>query len=80
MPLATIEAFEDHGLVRRTIEDGVEESQSVMASLAAARISIDSVTDQLQKEGVEAFSTSFNDIADTIASKAAAIKTRVSAA
>jgi transaldolase len=80
MPLATIEAFEDHGVVRRTIGHGIDEARDLLAALADAGISIDAVTDQLQADGVEAFSKSFKEIAETTARKADEIRSKVSAA
>jgi transaldolase len=80
MPPATIQAFHDHGTIRRTIDEDVEGAKRVMRELAEAGISIDDVTDKLQKDGVEAFSKSFKEIAETTARKAAEIKSRVGAA
>jgi transaldolase len=80
MPVATIEAFEDHGVVRRTIGDGLDEARRALDDLAAAGISLDAVTDKLQEDGVEAFTKSFNEIAEITARKAEAIRSKVSAA
>ena len=62
MPPATIDAFRDHGVARRTIDEGVDDARQVMRDLAAAGISIDEVTDELQRDGVEAFTKSFGEI------------------
>lgn len=80
MPPATIEAFRDHGVARRTIDSGVAEAHAVMRDLAAAGISIDEVTDELQREGVEAFSKSFQQINETTAEKASMLKAKAGAA
>lgn len=80
MPLATIDAFRDHGVVRRTIDEGVDEARRVLAGLAAAGISIDEITDKLQKDGVDAFIKSFDEIVATTTAKVNEIKKRVSAA
>ncbi|TAK69360.1 MAG: transaldolase, partial [Dehalococcoidia bacterium] len=74
MPPKTIDAFRDHGVVRRTIDEGVDDARRVLAGLADAAISLDAVTDQLQKDGVEAFSKSFDEIRATTAAKAEKIK------
>jgi transaldolase len=76
MPPATIDAFRDHGVVRRTIDEGVAEAHGVMRDLAAAGISIDEVTDELQRDGVAAFSKSFREIEATAAQKAEEIKAK----
>ncbi len=80
MPPQTIDAFRDHGVVRRTIDAGYDDAVAVMRDLSAAGISIDAVTDQLQAEGVEAFAKSFVGINATIEKKASEIKQRASAA
>jgi transaldolase/glucose-6-phosphate isomerase len=80
MPPATIDAFRDHGVVRRTIDEGVDEAQRVFAGLAAAGISMDEITDKLQKDGVDAFIKSFDEIVATTTVKVDEIKKRVSAA
>jgi transaldolase/glucose-6-phosphate isomerase len=80
MPPATIDAFRDHGVARRTIDEGVDEARRVLAGLAAAGISIDEITDKLQKDGVDSFIKSFDEIVATTDAKANEIKKRVSAA
>lgn len=80
MPPQTIDAFRDHGVVVRTIDARYDDAVRVTQDLADAGISIDAVTDQLQAEGVEAFSKSFGAIQSTIEKKAAEIKQRASAA
>jgi transaldolase/glucose-6-phosphate isomerase len=80
MPVATIDAFKDHGVLRRTIDEGVGEARKALDDLAAAGISMDAITDQLQKDGVEAFTRSFGEISDIAARKADEIKARANAA
>ena len=80
MPPQTIDAFRDHGVVRCTVDENYEEAVRVFDDLRDVGISIDEITDELQKEGVEAFSKSFREIGETTAKKAAMIKQRVTAA
>jgi len=80
MPPQTIDAFRAHGVVRRTIDEAYEDAERALEDLAALGISMKDVTDQLQREGVEAFTTSFQGIIDTTKSKAAEISRKVSAA
>lgn len=80
MPPATIDAFRDHGVVRCSIEDGVAAAHAVMRDLAAAGIDMEEVTDELQREGVEAFSKSFQQITETIAMKARMLQAKAGAA
>jgi len=79
MPPATVDAFRDHGVARRTIDQGVEDARRVLDGLAEAGISLDEITDKLQADGVQAFSKSFDQINETTAAKAAQI-TKVSVA
>jgi transaldolase/glucose-6-phosphate isomerase len=80
MPPATIDAFRDHGVARRTIDEGVAEAHAVMRDLAAVGISIDEVTDELQRDGVAAFSKSFQEINAITAEKASMLNSRAGAA
>jgi transaldolase len=80
MPPATIDAFRDHGVVRRTVDRELEDAHQTMRDLASAGISIDEVTDELQREGVAAFIKSFEQITETTAEKAGKLKTKAGAA
>jgi transaldolase len=73
MPPQTIDAFRDHGEVRRTIDEHYDDAVRVLEDLERAGISMVEITDQLQAEGVEAFSKSFATISETLERKVAAI-------
>lgn len=62
LPTATLEAFQDHGVVRRTIDEGVDDARATLAALKEAGIDIDAVTQQLENEGVDLFAKSFDDL------------------
>ena len=66
LPDNTLEAFEDHGTVARTIDAGLDEARDVMARLAAVGVDIDDVTRQLEDEGVAAFEKSFDELLTTL--------------
>jgi transaldolase len=70
MPPQTIDAFRDHGVVRRTIDEDYSAAERVLRDLADVGISIDEITDELQADGVELFSASFRKIGETTAQKA----------
>ncbi len=55
MPPATLESFREHGRVRLSIEDQIQEAKVHLAALAEAGISYNEVTRQLQEEGVQKF-------------------------
>jgi transaldolase len=74
MPLETVEAFQDHGIVRgHTLLEGVGEARALFDDLAAAGVEYDDVVLTLEKEGVEKFSESFRDLLQGIEAKRAAL-------
>ena len=70
MPPQTIDAFRDHGVVRRTLDEDYEGAERTLRELAEAGVSIDEVTDELQADGVKLFSDSFDKISATMMRKA----------
>ena len=80
MPPQTIDAFRDHGVVRRTVDEDYDGAMRALADLAECGISLDEVTAELEREGVEAFTHSFDGIHATIAAKAEQIRQKASAA
>ena len=73
MPLETIEAFQDHGVVRDTLTEGVDEAHELLRELEAAGIDYDDVTDTLEREGVQKFSDSFAHLLEGIEAKRAVL-------
>jgi transaldolase len=69
MPLETIEAFQDHGTVADTLERGVEEAEQLLVRLAEAGVDYDDVTDTLEREGVQKFADSFEELLEGIRAK-----------
>ena len=65
-PLATLKAFLDHGHPAPSIEDGMEEAAHEVAALKKLGIDLAGVTDQLEKEGVQAFSQAFAQLLDSL--------------
>jgi transaldolase/glucose-6-phosphate isomerase len=66
MPQNTLENFLDHGEVRLTLEDGLDQAHGVMQKLESLGISMDQVTQELEDEGVEAFAKSFKELIESI--------------
>jgi transaldolase len=62
MPRETVEAFLDHGEVRDSLEEDVEGARKVMAALKDAGIDYDDVVETLEREGVEKFAKSFQQL------------------
>jgi transaldolase len=69
MPPATIDAFRDHGKVRPSLEENLEEPKQVFAKLAELGINMDEVTTKLQNDGVKLFADSFDTLMESIAAK-----------
>lgn len=73
LPDGTLEAFEDHGTLARTVDADLDGARAVMAGLAAVGVDIDDVTRQLENEGVAAFEKSFDELLTALATKAEAL-------
>jgi len=69
MPLNTIEGFLDHGMVRDTIEVGVDDSRHVMADLERLGIHFTAAATQLEDEGIEKFIEPFDQLLHHIETK-----------
>jgi transaldolase len=69
MPRETIEAFQDHGEVALTLEDGVDDAKQVFEQVEAAGVDYDDVTETLEREGVQKFIDSFTDLLEGIEAK-----------
>ena len=69
MPRETIEAFQDHGEVALTLEEGIDKAKQVFEQVAAAGVAYDDVTDTLEQEGVQKFIDSFTELLEGIDAK-----------
>jgi transaldolase len=69
MPRETIEAFQDHGEVALTLEEGIDEAKQVFEQVKAAGVDYDDVTETLEREGVQKFIDSFTELLEGIEAK-----------
>ena len=70
MPLETVQAFQDHGEVRKgSLTKGLEEARSLLEDLAKAGGDNDDVVATLEAEGVQKFADSFAELLDGIRAK-----------
>jgi transaldolase len=69
MPRATVEAYNDHGRVERTLDRDVEGARRTLEAFAAAGIEYDDVVATVEREGVEKFAKSFRDLFADIETK-----------
>ncbi len=76
MPLETVLAFQDHGEVRDTLEEGLDEAHALFEELAAAGVDYDDVVATLEDEGVQKFSHSFDELRQGITDKLAVVAAR----
>lgn len=68
MPLATIQAFDDHGTARVALDDAaVDRARGRIAELAECGISLDAVTAELRAEGIAAFAEAHDDLVADLA-------------
>jgi transaldolase/glucose-6-phosphate isomerase len=62
IPPATFDAFRDHGKVRNSLTEGIDEARNTMETLSKAGISMKEVTDKLTKDGVKLFADAFDQL------------------
>ena len=76
MPLETVQAFQDHGEVRDTLAEGLDEARELLDQLAEAGVDYDDVVATLEDEGVQKFSDSFGDLLAGIQDKLSTVGAR----
>src|SRR5665811_1343677 len=73
MPVKTMEAFLDHGVVKRTVDADYAGAHKVADDLASVGISIDEITSQLESDGIDAFIASYDDLLAGVDEKRSAL-------
>ena len=71
LPEQTIEAFEDHGTLARTVDEGIHVAEGVFESLERIGIDVEDVARVLEEEGVASFSKSFDELIGALERKSA---------
>ncbi|RKY53149.1 MAG: transaldolase [Candidatus Neomarinimicrobiota bacterium] len=66
LPVATLNAYRDHGEPASRIEDNIPEAENALIKLGELGIDMDLVTRQLEEEGVEKFNLPFDELIKTI--------------
>jgi transaldolase len=69
MPEETVLAFQDHGTPRSTLGEGLAEAETLLGELAKAGVDYDELTETVEREGVEKFEASFQELLDSLATK-----------
>jgi transaldolase / glucose-6-phosphate isomerase len=73
VPPATLEAFRNHGRVRDSLEENIEEARHILAELERSGVSLDAVTAELVKDGVELFADAADKLYGAVAHKRATV-------
>jgi transaldolase/glucose-6-phosphate isomerase len=66
LPLATLNAFNDHGKVAETITQGLDEARAQLNALAAAGIDLEQVCTRLTEDGLDLFANALTSLLKTI--------------
>jgi transaldolase len=74
LPDATLLAFDNHGTAARTIDADIDAARAVVAGLASLGIDLEEVAVTLEAEGVSAFAKSFDEVLETLGSRAVEIQ------
>jgi transaldolase / glucose-6-phosphate isomerase len=73
VPPATLDAFRDHGKLRDSLEENIEEAQAVLEELERSGISLDAITAELVKDGVKQFADAADKLYGAVAHKRATV-------
>ena len=73
MPLETLTDYQDHGNPEPRLEQGLEAAHALFGQLEAAGVDYEDVTDTLEREGVEKFSASFEELLESLRTKHASL-------
>jgi transaldolase/glucose-6-phosphate isomerase len=73
VPPATLDAFRDHGKVRDSLEENIEDARRVLAELEKSGISLDAITAELVKDGVKLFADAADKLYGAVAHKRATV-------
>lgn len=69
MPAATFNAFREHGKLRNSLVEGIEEARATMGLLADCKIDMQEVTRKLLADGAKLFLDSFDQLMGVISRK-----------
>ena len=77
MPPATIDAFRDHGVVKPTLDAGMDEAEATLAELESLGISLKAITDKLLADGLISFQASYDQLLTVLGTKSAALQSAI---
>ena len=70
LPNDTIEAFEDHGTVARTVDANSSKAEEILSEISSLGIDLEEVGDVLETEGIDSFIASFENLIESLSIKA----------
>ncbi|SFP26750.1 glucose-6-phosphate isomerase /transaldolase [Bradyrhizobium sp. Ghvi] len=73
VPPATLDAFRDHGKLRDSLEENVDEANRVLEELERSGVSLDAITEELVKDGVKLFADAADKLYGAVAHKRATV-------
>ncbi len=74
MPLATMQAFQDHGTAQVTVTEAARrQAQALLGDLRGSGVNLDAITEQLRTDGVAAFEQSYRELLARIADRRTAM-------
>ncbi len=76
LPPATLDGLRDHGQIRASLEEGLDEALPMLEQLTGLGIDYTAATDKLQADGVKAFADAFVVLLNSLEAKREAIVSR----
>ena len=70
MPEATLDAFEDHGTLARSVDADPDAAQRTLDAIEAVGVDLDEVSRVLEDQGVATFAKSFDELISALEAKA----------
>ena len=72
IPIETLQAFNDHGHLENHLEDNLEKATYLLSTLKENGIDINSITQQLEEDGIKKFTKAYDALLDAIEKQATA--------
>jgi transaldolase/glucose-6-phosphate isomerase len=79
LPPKTLDAFRDHGKAEDKLEAGLSDARAQLEALEALDISLDEVTEDLERDGVRAFADAYGSLIDTVSERATGMESELGA-
>ena len=66
LPMKVLDAFNEHGRLESQLKEDLDEAIDLLMKLKIAGIDINTITQQLEDEGIEKFNKAYDKLLDTI--------------